>query len=279
MATTTHDSSTDRRKRTVTRRKRTVIRRVYRFTTGVVGVCIGFLLLMVPLLALIDFPGILDDWFDVQGWQGASGMSVFLLLALLAAILLGCGALVVFIIGHRAGARTATYNGLGLGGVLTLLAMVFLTPLFLRPHEKPHRPTCTSNLRQLSLGLQMYLQDNGGRLPSHWEDAITMYTYAPLPERWQKAKNMPESIFICPNTERRFHTRGGYGMNANLAGQRDDDLQHPDSLLLLADSKKSGLLSAEQDIALRHPTGRGYCCVYLDGRAERRDASATIRWK
>lgn len=49
-------------------------------------------------------------------------------------------------------------------GILTVIAAI-LFPVFSSARRKAHQSACTSNLRQLSAALKMYLQDNDGVFP------------------------------------------------------------------------------------------------------------------
>ena len=93
--------------------------------------------------------------------------------------------------------------------------------------EHPHkRPSCTSNLKQLSLGLLMYAQDYDRRLPpAHsWADGVVPYT-----------KN--STIFRCPSAQRDY---GGlathYGFNSLLGERRSDDIPAPADCPMLFES-------------------------------------------
>ena len=49
--------------------------------------------------------------------------------------------------------------------IIAILAALLL-PVFARAKASAQRTTCLNNLRQISLGLQLYAGDNGGRLPA-----------------------------------------------------------------------------------------------------------------
>src|SRR5438874_126701 len=51
--------------------------------------------------------------------------------------------------------------------IIAILAAILL-PVFAQAREKARSTTCLSNQRQLSVGMQMYLQDHDERFPSAW---------------------------------------------------------------------------------------------------------------
>jgi hypothetical protein len=268
----------DKEKILTTRPRRSVVARLHRVALGLVICSALFLIAGVPLFWWFDIPGVLADLLDALGRPTASGDGM-LLIAVLAAVLgTALGLLLLLATWRKAGASYAGTLRTILPGVWSIVVVVvYLFSMNLAMPRHTKRPVnCTSNLRQLSLGIMMYVQDNGDRLPEQWEKAIKPYFSYPQ----ESAANSARAIYICPSTQRHFHKRGGYGMNANLPGKHYNDLQNPESLLLLADSVTPGmLLSSERDIALRHPTGQGYCCSYLDGSVKLREAGETIRWK
>jgi len=247
--------------------KRPATERLYRFAVGL-AVCGSFLLLIGLLLfAALDVPGIIADLIDALGAPFPSGDGIFLTLALLALICTVLGMLLVLASWRRAGGTYSAMVWTMLLGIFSIILTLLLFPGI--ETALPHRPnptmSCASNLRQLTLAMQLYAQDHDNCLPADWPAAATSF---------------PKKVLICPKTNRRFHKRGGYGMNANLVGKNIDDFQHPESVLLLADSNTpSMLLSSAQDIALRHPTGQGYCCSFPDGSVKWRKAGSAIQWK
>ena len=60
-------------------------------------------------------------------------------------------------------------------------------PLYHRSHEPVNRVTCESNLRQIGQALQMYANENGGRLP---DDFTTLFL----------EEDLTPSVFNCPSS-------------------------------------------------------------------------------
>src|SRR5258708_5920215 len=106
--------------------------------------------------------------------------------------------------------------------IIGILAALLL-PALNRAKSSADSAVCRSNLRQLTLGLNMYAQQEGA-YPT-WADgastALTQYVGAPFPEYNYVKDNItgsltvitsylgpPRSVFACPGYNR---TRGGFG--------------------------------------------------------------------
>jgi len=80
--------------------------------------------------------------------------------------------------------------------IIAILAAI-LFPVFSRARERSRQATCISNQRQISLSLNMYLQDHDESFPTAQE--------------WQQILNKDGKL-SCPNTRGKL----GYGMNGYL---------------------------------------------------------------
>lgn len=76
--------------------------------------------------------------------------------------------------------------------IIALLSAITFT-VFGRVREKERSAVCQSNLHQISLAMQQYVQDNDGAYPqtldydgSHWHNKIVLYIKSP-------------QVFICPS--------------------------------------------------------------------------------
>ncbi len=93
--------------------------------------------------------------------------------------------------------------------IIAILAAI-LFPVFAQAREKARAISCLSNLKQMSLGISMYVTDN---------EYYPVYSYAsPSNERWHTilqpyVKNT--QVFVCPSSAfQRYHFRNmGYGYN------------------------------------------------------------------
>lgn len=96
--------------------------------------------------------------------------------------------------------------------VLAIIAVLaaILFPVFARARENARRATCMSNLKQIGLGMMMYVQDNDERYPGYYYAGTT----APGPDNggewasgtywWWQNMIYPYirsvTIFICPSS-------------------------------------------------------------------------------
>src|SRR5690606_25769067 len=98
--------------------------------------------------------------------------------------------------------------------IIALLAAI-LFPVFARARENARRTSCTSNMKQMGLGVQMYVQDNDGRYPmssgdGKWPDYIFPYVKS-------------TQLFTCPSTsvpaaQKRAWTPAVSGVSASTDG-------------------------------------------------------------
>lgn len=93
--------------------------------------------------------------------------------------------------------------------VAVLLAMLF--PAFGRAKEASRRVVCASNQRQIGLGLAMYADEHGGRLPpSVFLDAAL----AP-PGTFQRRSHETVRVCLAPSSSDRAHHWDGLGLLAS----------------------------------------------------------------
>lgn len=76
--------------------------------------------------------------------------------------------------------------------IISILAAI-LFPVFARARENARRTNCLSNVKQISLGLMQYTQDNDERLPKYDGGASPFYHEMIMPY----VKN--SQVFRCPN--------------------------------------------------------------------------------
>lgn len=102
--------------------------------------------------------------------------------------------------------------------IIGILAGILL-PALAKAKEKAHRITCVSNLKQVGMAIQMYLDDNENTLPGPvWAGATASYHKnssqeliwfiadglgAPLPASVSPGKPVTSDVFICPGYQRR----------------------------------------------------------------------------
>jgi prepilin-type N-terminal cleavage/methylation domain-containing protein/prepilin-type processing-associated H-X9-DG protein len=80
--------------------------------------------------------------------------------------------------------------------IIAILAAI-LFPVFARVREKARQSSCQSNLRQMTLGMQMYAQDYDDTLPFCITGDLTMYVWSVYQTVQPYVHN--EQILVCPS--------------------------------------------------------------------------------
>jgi len=130
--------------------------------------------------------------------------------------------------------------------IIAILAAI-LFPVFAQAREAARKTSCLSNLKQMSLGVAMYVSDN---------ELYPVYSYSTGSVRWHTilqpyVKN--EQVFVCPSSAySRFHFRNmGYGYNHQYlarsadrggsgAGAHETSIEFPAETIAIADSWGTG---------------------------------------
>ncbi len=133
--------------------------------------------------------------------------------------------------------------------IIAILASI-LFPVFARARENARRASCMSNLKQLGLGMMMYVQDYDGHysgagwaageaLPcpsgsgtcsSSWP--VRIYPYVKSVQ-----------VFNCPSDTRTWTGSNtgtsdiSYGYNLNLVSQTDSSVDKPSQTIMMADTQ------------------------------------------
>ncbi|MCD6351804.1 MAG: DUF1559 domain-containing protein [Armatimonadetes bacterium] len=140
--------------------------------------------------------------------------------------------------------------------IIAILAAI-LFPVFARAREKARQTSCLSNVKQLALGMMMYVQDYDERFPVFGPAWGTNPSPPGTGVSWWQGiypyvKNY--QLYVCPNYDehgpfiywgRTFQVFPSYGMNGHLhvgvplggnGGRKLAQVQRPASCVLLADS-------------------------------------------
>jgi prepilin-type N-terminal cleavage/methylation domain-containing protein/prepilin-type processing-associated H-X9-DG protein len=140
--------------------------------------------------------------------------------------------------------------------IIAILAAI-LFPVFARARESARKTSCASNLRQLGLATQMYVQDYDGQYFQHWYLSPTFWfgrvdsSTTPATVFKQDGLLYPYmrnfQLTLCPSfTGRTVYANGatgGYGYNVTyltrgfgLAGVPESTIEKPASCAVFADS-------------------------------------------
>lgn len=139
---------------------------------------------------------------------------------------------------------------------LSMLAFCICAILLLNSNPK-HPAICQSNLKQIALGMFMYEQDYGEKLPPAifhnktvgWANGLQPYLKSyPLLQCYAE-KNPPQKT---PQPDQPGFT--DYWMNSNLAGAKDKDVNHAESTIMLGDGD-GGSPASTASYAINHLPG------------------------
>ena len=130
-------------------------------------------------------------------------------------------------------------------GVIAVLAALLL-PSLSRAKEAGRAAACLSNLHQIGLSLQLYVQENNNRLPFMRDKSLTTTNELPSPDMVLSNYLGNLRVLRCPSdTQRVFETTGSsYFWNNLLNGQDADHLNafgigfSPHQIPLFCDKEK-----------------------------------------
>jgi hypothetical protein len=126
-----------------------------------------------------------------------------------------------------------------------------------------HTLTCMSNMKQLGMGMQLYMQDYDERLPAcvMWDHAVE----SRLAKAGKQDDDSVEHPFQCPAAT----SPASYGMNAALSAAREADVDSPAQTVLLfdADAPTRSFAGGPHDLA-RSRHDNMPVVVFLNGHAE-----------
>ncbi len=113
--------------------------------------------------------------------------------------------------------------------VVAILAIVtaLIFPVFARAREKARQTSCLSNVKQISVALQMYAQDYDGYLPSanEWQELVQPYLNT-------------EQVFHCP--ARMEGTLPHYALSPFVAGRKLEEIAEPDTTIMIYEVGEGG---------------------------------------
>jgi len=184
-------------------------------------------------------------------------------------------------------------------GIIGILAGI-LFPVFARVHEKGRQTSCQSNLHQIGLAMDMYVQDYGGRYP--WDDLTVGGGQEGVDPTWSwrlmlQPYTRNVQVFVCPSepdlssfnaTWPDYEQTAGYAINhvhwdndlgtdaEPPPGHRSSEVRYPSQTILLTDftgdyaishfgTQEHGFMRTDA-AATRHNGGANY--LFCDGHGK-----------
>jgi prepilin-type N-terminal cleavage/methylation domain-containing protein len=135
--------------------------------------------------------------------------------------------------------------------IAALAALLF--PVLGRAKESGRGTACLSNLHQLGIALQLYVQDNNNRLPFMRDKSLNTTNELPSPDLVLSNHLGNVRVFRCPSDRQQLfdHTGSSYSWNSLLNGQNADHLTvlglnfNPHQIPLMFDKEKFHIARGE----------------------------------
>lgn len=155
-------------------------------------------------------------------------------------------------------------------GIIAVLAALLL-PVLGKTKEAGRSTACLSNLRQLGIALQLYVQDNQNRLPTIYD--------APVATNSATGTNLDtinlvltnylgsQKILQCPSDDKQLFEKTGssYSWNSLLNGQ---DAEHLEVFSIKFDPHQIPLLYDKEKFHRARGEVRGVNFLYADGHIQ-----------
>jgi prepilin-type N-terminal cleavage/methylation domain-containing protein len=130
-------------------------------------------------------------------------------------------------------------------GIIAILAAL-LVPAFNRGKESARAASCVNNLHQIGIGLQLYVSDNGNKLPTAFDWSSSSDTNTPLINQVLFHSIGSSNVFRCPSDRNGVFEESGssYSWNFLLNAQDADHLKlmgmdfNPHQIPLLFDKER-----------------------------------------
>jgi prepilin-type N-terminal cleavage/methylation domain-containing protein/prepilin-type processing-associated H-X9-DG protein len=150
--------------------------------------------------------------------------------------------------------------------VIAILAVLagLLLPALGRSREAGRGTACLSNLRQIGIALQLYVQENNNRLPVMRDQSVIATNSLPGPDSVLSNSVGNIKVLRCPSdTHQVFETTGSsYSWNSLLNGQ---DAEHLSVMGLDFDPHQIPLMFDKEEFHAARGEGRGSNFLYADG--------------
>jgi prepilin-type N-terminal cleavage/methylation domain-containing protein/prepilin-type processing-associated H-X9-DG protein len=148
--------------------------------------------------------------------------------------------------------------------IIAILAALLL-PVLGRAKESGRATACLSNLRQIGVALQLYVQDNNNRLPVMRDKSLTTTNDLPSPDSVLSTRYLGNlDLLRCPSDQQQiFETTGSsYSWNSLLNGQ---DAEHLNVFGLNFDPHQIPLMFDKEKFHAPRGQGRELNYLYADG--------------
>jgi prepilin-type processing-associated H-X9-DG protein len=148
--------------------------------------------------------------------------------------------------------------------IITLLAAMLL-PTLGRVKESGRATACLSNLRQVGVALQLYVQDNHNRLPFMRDRSLTTPNDLPAPELVLSNQYLGSvKVLRCPSDRNQVYEQTGssYSWNSLLNGQ---DAEHLSAMGMDFNPHQIPLMFDKEKFHIARGSAKGQNFLYADG--------------
>jgi prepilin-type N-terminal cleavage/methylation domain-containing protein/prepilin-type processing-associated H-X9-DG protein len=147
--------------------------------------------------------------------------------------------------------------------IISTLAALLL-PALRSAKDAGRRAACLSNLHQIGVALQLYVQDNNNRLPYMRDYSLTTSNALPSPDQVLSNHLGNVNVLRCPSDNHRVfeQTRSSYSWNSLLNGQ---DAEHLSALGLKFEPHQIPLMFDKEKFHAAQGKKTGQNFLYADG--------------
>ncbi|HEY5913324.1 MAG TPA: type II secretion system protein [Verrucomicrobiae bacterium] len=147
--------------------------------------------------------------------------------------------------------------------VIAILASLLL-PVVGRVKESGKATACLSNLRQVGIALQLYVQENNNRLPVMRDRSLTVSNELPSPDLVLSQQLGNTNVLRCTSDKQRLFERTGssYSWNNLLNGQ---DAEHLNVMGLKFDPHQIPLMFDKEKFHVARGEAKAQNFLYADG--------------
>jgi len=162
--------------------------------------------------------------------------------------------------------RTVAFTLIELLVVLAVIGILaaLLLPALGRAKESGRATACLSNLHQIGIALQLYVQDNNNRLPYMRDKSLTTTNELPSPDVVLSRDLGNTNVLRCPSDRQHlFETTGSsYSWNNLLNGQ---DAEHLSVFNLSFDPHQIPLMFDKEKFHIARGESKAQNFLYADG--------------